>query len=148
MLVLKILGIIIVVILGITLFVKCLKKINSFYREKFGISLVSLDRGFLTFLSGVFLAWGYKWYQASLINNEDILNGIVIAVIGGMMGLIVIAYVYARTNFIFGTLSLLFHAIILLLGLKFGIYIFIFFFIAILGLIFGNDSEKVYVRKY
>ncbi len=101
MLVLSIIGIILALIVIGWLCLEfnsyCNKKFSYYFLSKFSLSIIAI--------SATLLLIGYKWYQYSLSEQGDTLNGMIIMGIGIFFALALIYLNIKSTNFIYGFLG-------------------------------------------
>ena len=92
---------------------------------------------------------GYKWHQDALVSQGDPLNGIVLAMLGGLIAVGLVVYNFRHTDRIYG-----FWGSILQLGV-FGVLaaasivaVLAVFFIAIMALAGDPNSRTTYRRRF
>lgn len=108
MLLLKIIGIMLFLLLLYLL----MEKINKFTLKKYSYEFFSKDLlgVYIVIYAGLF--FGYKWYLNSLVNNTDILNGIILMSIASLIFLTILIKNIKSTTFYFGLLFTIIQAIL------------------------------------
>lgn len=139
MLVLKILGIVI----GIIIIYTIIQKLNRKCIEKFDFSLYSRGMSTGYFISGLFLFFGWVWYNYALQEKTDILNGQVLMGVGALIAMFYIIISYYRTNIIYGTIGAVINLTTLLFFTFIGGYLFIIY--VIFNIILLSSAKPVYI---
>lgn len=128
MLVLNILitiGIIVMVILLILFIYVIVMSINEYFEGRFGYHFVRTS--FVMIIAVLLMISGLNWYNESLINNGDVLNGLILMMISGVIIIGLLFYAIWKTNLIYailiillqlGTSPLLIAFFIIMAGLK------------------------------
>lgn len=139
MLVLKILGI----ITGIIIIYTIIQKLNRKCIEKFDFPLYSRGMSIGYFISGLFLFFGWVWYNYALQEKKDILNGQILMGVGAAIAIFYIIISYYRTNIIYGTIGAGINLTTLLFFTFIGGYLFIIY--VIFNIILLSSAKPVYV---
>ena len=87
--------------------------INSRCSKKFNFSLFTTASFIMAAISLALILIGYDWYINLVSNNEDIMNSLVVAMLGIIVGVILAYSNYSHTNIIYAAGGILTQFIIL-----------------------------------
>ncbi|MDW8231349.1 MAG: hypothetical protein RMJ54_01060 [Roseiflexaceae bacterium] len=133
-------GIIIMVILFIFFIYMIIMLIDEHFEGKFDYNFVRTS--FVMTVAVLLMLSGLHWYNESLINNGDVLNGLILMMIGGVIAIGLLSYTIWKTNLIYAILITL---------LQLGISpLLIVFFVVMAGLkvlsaLLSPVAEPVYI---
>ncbi len=113
MIVLNIIGIII----GIIIFLGLLGALHYFYEEKFDYPFFSRLPLIVIGISSFLLYFGEKWRLSAIETQGDVLNGVILIIIGVAMFLFLCVINFIITGFLFGVITSILH-----LGLVIFVY--------------------------
>lgn len=137
---LVIVGIIIMVILFILFIYMIIMFINEYFEDRFDYNFVRTS--FVMIVAVLLTLSGLSWYNESLMNNGDVLNGLILMMIGGVITIGLMSYTIWKTNLIYA---------ILITVLQLGISpLLIVFFVVMAGLkvlsaLLSPVAEPVYI---
>ncbi|MDW8146177.1 MAG: hypothetical protein RMJ48_07730 [Roseiflexaceae bacterium] len=95
-------GIIIMVILFIFFIYMIIMLIDEHFEGKFDYNFVRTS--FVMTVAVLLMLSGLHWYNESLINNGDVLNGLILMMIGGVIAIGLLSYTIWKTNLIYAIL--------------------------------------------
>lgn len=75
---------------------------NSHCNRKFGYKFLATKPFVASMAAALLIGGGHAWYQSSLKGGGDTLNGIILMIIGGIVGTVLVAYNFRRTNALYG----------------------------------------------
>lgn len=138
--ILVIVGIIIMVILFILFVYMIVMFVNGYFEDRFDYNFVRTS--FVMIVAVLLMLSGLSWYNESLMNNGDVLNGLILMMIGGVITIGLMSYTIWKTNLIYAILITL---------LQLGISpLLIVFFVVMAGLkvlsaLLSPVAEPVYI---
>lgn len=139
MLVLKILGVVVAILAFITALVgfemHCYKKFSHRFFTMFTYIFTTIAIGL-----GMI---GHYWYQNSLTSGGDVLNGIVVMILGGLAVLILIFTNFKKTNLLYGIAGSAIQLAIF--GILAQISLVLFVILAVGAIIESVSAKPVYV---
>lgn len=100
--ILVIVGIIMMVILFILFIYMIVMFINEYFEDRFDYNFVRTS--FVMIIAVLLMISGLNWYNESLINNGDVLNGLILMMIGGVITIGLMSYTIWKTNLIYAIL--------------------------------------------
>ncbi len=95
------------------------------------------------FIAAICLYVGIIWYDFANDANEDTLNGIILITLGLLIIISMFISFYKNTNFLFGTLTVFIHIIVLGLMITIGIPLFVAYIFCWIMALFS--SKPVYL---
>lgn len=138
MLVLKVLLLIIFVI-GLIIFINF---INTIYEEKFEFRPFSKGMFTMQIIISACILGGMMWYDKIKGGNGDLLNPIIIIILGIIILIATIIYTYKKTNLIYGTVANFINLLILFIA-SYAMILFVLW--CILNIIVIMTAKPVYV---
>ena len=96
-------------------------KIDAYSYRVYGFEFFTLPRFMIVFVANIFLYFGESWYVEEAVKSGDILNGIILILIG--LGLILYnTYInISKTSLVFGFLVSLFQLALFAIGSLFAL---------------------------
>ncbi len=138
--ILVIVGIIMMVILFILFIYMIVMFINEYFEDRFDYNFVRTS--FVMIIAVLLMISGLNWYNESLINNGDVLNGLILMMIGGLIAVGLAFYTIWKTNLIYAIL-------IILLQLGISPLLIVFFIIMaglkVLSALLSPIAQPVYI---
>lgn len=143
MLVLNILvaiGVVIIVLVAILIIYALIMRIDDYFQSKFSYNFIRTS--FIMLIAAVLTIIGSYWCYRAMRSGDDVLNGLILMMIGGLIAFGLISYTIWKTNLIYT---------ILITSLQIGIFPLLIVFcvvmagLKILSFWFSPIAQPVYI---
>lgn len=113
---------VILALLGIAFIYWLIIKIDEYTYKVYKYEFFSSVHFFVLFLANVSLYFGHMWYKTVIAASEDILNGIILMIIGALIVTFVVYVNVKRTSLLLGLSVSLFQIALYAVGSVFALF--------------------------